>query len=235
MAKTVSLEAVRSTVKAMAARKPSAQEMHAKRPLAPTVTISRQAGVGAGTVTGRLVNLLNQREGGGGTWIEYDRQLVERIAADHNLARELVARFDERDRSWFEHFTGGIIGSATGTDMAMKSAQTIRALAWVGRAVIVGRGGQSILAGMKHVIHVRLFASDEWRARRYACEEGISHAEAELAFSRMDAERARYVKQHFGNDVGNIALYDIILNMARISTDCAAELISRAVEDRSLD
>jgi len=226
-----SLDAVRSAVRATAAGRPPERGVPAARELKPVVTVSRQAGLAASDVTTRLVTILNQRDPADTPWIEYDRQLVERVAADHNLSHHLVSRLDERDRSWFEHLAAGFTGSATGTDIAMKTAKTIRALAWIGRAIIVGRGGQSILANMPHVLHVRLFAPMAWRAEQYAHAHAASPRDAEQTLRRVDAERARYVRQHFGSDVADPSLYDLSINRSRISTSCAADLIACAVQN----
>jgi cytidylate kinase len=154
---------------------------------------------------------------------------VERVAADHNLSTDLVERLDEQDKSWFEHFTAGFTGSATGTDIAIKTAKTIRALAWVGRAIIVGRGGQSILANMSHVLHVRLYAPLEWRIEQYARMEGVTEREAEERVDELDEGRSRYVRQHFNRDVAEDGLYDLTINVARLGADRAAEVIASAV------
>ena len=225
------LEAVRSAVRATAAEPPpiSPGDRETARGLKPVVTISRQSGVGAAEVASHLVKILNERDQADTPWIEYDRQLVERVAADHNLSADLVAQLDERDRSWFEHLTAGFTGSATGTDIAMKTAKTIRALARVGRAVIIGRGGQSILANMGHVLHVRLFAPMDWRAEQYARIHGASHRDAEQALRKVDNERARYVRQHFNSDVSDGTLYDLTINMKRLQADRAAEIIAHTV------
>lgn len=229
-----SLDAVRSAVQAMVASHGGERPTSPGAGLQPVVTISRQAGVTASAVSHRLIEILNHRHPGPTPWIEYDRRLVERIAADHNLSEDLVARFDERDRSWFEHFTAGITGSATGTDLAMKGAKTIRALAKVGRAVIIGRAGQSVLAGMKHVVHVRLIAPLEWRAEQYPRDVDAAPGANEQTLRRIDAERARYVKQHFSRDVNDPLLYDLAINMARVSTDRAAHIIDEAVQGLDL-
>jgi len=226
-----SLEAVRSAVRAIAAGRPVAlpHVRETSHDVKTVVTISRQAGVGAAGVASHLVTMLNERDPADTPWIEYDRQLVERVAEDHNLSADLVAQLDERDRSWFEHLTAGFTGSATGTDIAMKTAKTIRALARVGRAVIIGRGGQSILANMNHVLHVRLFAPIAWRAEQYARIHGASHRDAEQALRQVDAERARYVRQHFNSDVSDASLYDLTINMSRLPTEITANTIAHAV------
>jgi cytidylate kinase len=234
MKDAASLDAVRSAVRAAAAGDRGEQPTVAGTALQPVVTISRQAGVTATAVSRRLAEILNQRHPGPTPWLEFGRQLVERIASDHHLSEDLVARFDEHDRSWFEHLTAGITGSATGTDIAMKSAKTIRALAKVGRAVIIGRAGQCILAGMKHVVHVRLIAPLEWRAAQYPRDVDAAPEANEQTLRRIDSERARYVKQHFGRDVNDPLLYDLCINMARVGTDRAAHIIAEAVEKLDL-
>jgi cytidylate kinase len=230
-----SLDAVRSSVKAVVAAqagRPAREAVEAG--LKPVVTISRQAGIDAAAVATKLVDVLNQRGGVDPPWLAFDRELVERVAEDHHLEQDLVTRLDEHDKSWFEHFTAGITGSATGTDIAMKTARTIRALAWVGRAVIVGRGGQSVLAGLKHVVHVRLIAPHDWRVEQYATAHETDRREAERRVEEVDAYRARYVKGHFARNLHDDLLYDITLNMARVSTDRAADVIGRMVSDLDL-
>jgi cytidylate kinase len=228
-----SLDAVRSAVRALAAgdreRPPTIGPT-----LRPVVTISREHGIKATAVAQHLVDRLNERDAVDPPWIAYDRELVERVAQDHHLAEDLVTRLDERDKSWFEHLTAGFTGTATGTDVAMKTAQTIRALAWVGRAVIVGRGGQCILAGMKHVVNVRLIAPLEWRAEQLATQREVDRREAEREIREVDGTRSRFVKSHFARDVADPFLYDITLNMTRVTSDRAADVISRLVADLDL-
>ncbi len=224
------LEAVRSAIRT-AVMPTAAGKLDEPRGVQPVITISRQAGTNVANVVDRLVMLMNQRVPGESSWISYDKELATRVADDHHLSRDLVSRLDETDKSWFEHLTAGITGDATGTDVAMKTAETILGVARLGRSIIVGRGGQAILAGFMHVVHIRLFAPLPWRAERKTKTEGVTIKEAEAALREIDNSRTRYVKHHFNQDINDPALYDVWINMSRTSADRAAEIIAATVID----
>ncbi|NNF41986.1 MAG: cytidylate kinase-like family protein [Phycisphaerales bacterium] len=193
------------------------------------VTISRQTGTDASDLATTLAESLSRRDGSGGTWFAYDRALVERVAEDHNMSRDLVASLDEHDKTWFEHLTAGLGHASTGADVALKTARTMRALARVGRAIIVGRGGQSVLHGVPAVVHVRLVAPMDWRVARYADRHALSPEEAAKAVQDTDAERARYIQHHYGTAVDDDGLYDVVINMMRVAPATAVDVIARLV------
>jgi cytidylate kinase len=196
----------------------------------PVVTVSRQAGVKGTTLARRVAETLNQRLPQERSWVAYDRELVELVAKDHALSRDLVARLDEHDKTWFEHFIGGLAGAPTGADLAMKMARTIRALAWVGRAVIVGRGAAAILGDVKRAVRVRLTAPLEWRVDELTGTRDISRRQAAAEVREMDDDRAQFVRRHFNRELDDPLLYDIVLNMARVDIDRAADVIARMVQ-----
>ncbi len=196
----------------------------------PVVTISRKAGANAAGIATRLVELLNIRDSGGQEWLRYERRLVERVAEDHDLAKELVTRFGERDRSWFRQFTAGLRGDSTEREIAGKMAQTIRALAAVGRAVIVGRGSQCLLADVPSAIHIRLTAPAAWRAEHYSMSAGEDVGRGVVAaLERSDTERAKFIRNHFNCDIDDPNLYHLTVNIAAVSADRAARMIAELV------
>ncbi|MCK4871858.1 MAG: cytidylate kinase-like family protein [Phycisphaerales bacterium] len=221
------LGAVRSAILAQAA--PEQAQADAGQP-APVITISREAAVYAPAVSSLLVELLNKRHHLDPPWIEYDRQLVERVAEDHDLSHQLIEAVQERDRSWIEHFAAGLTGSAPHMQVAMKIAQTIRGLAQVGRAVIVGRGGQVILRDMPGVYHIRLIAPEQWRIEGWAKRSGLPLAEARQWVRTTDSDRVRFVKNHFNCDPADLSLYHLIVNMSQTTVEQAAKTISRLVQ-----
>ncbi len=227
-----SLDAVRSAVRVSLVREPATtaeEEMH----LSPLLmTISRQTGTNAANITGALVAKLNELDPGDHQWLDYDHRLVDQVAQDHDLSEELVNRLGERDISWIEHFMAGFTGSTTGTDVAMKIAQTIRGLAIVGRAIIVGRGGQCVLAGIPNVIHVRLVAPLPWRVQQYVELAGVSENEAQQTVKQSDRDRERFVHNHFKQDISDPDLYHLIINVATMSIDEITELLSQYVYNR---
>jgi len=229
MKSLTSLDAVRSAVRVSVVKgsvKPMGDESH-RGPL--LMTISRQTGTNAANITSALVAKLNERDPGEHQWLDYDRRLVDQVVQDHDLSEELVNRLGERDLSWIEQFTAGFTGTATGADVAMKIAQTIRGLANVGRAVIVGRGGQCILAGVPNVLHMRLVAPQQWRVEQYTELAGVSESDAQHAVKQSDQDRVRFLRNHFKQDISDPDLYHIIINVACMSTDEVTELLSHYV------
>ncbi len=221
------LNAVRSAIVSHAKAPANVRREAAAR--TPVVTISRQAGSNAPAIVESLMHLLNQRQPHA-PWSLYDAELVQRVAEDHDLAEHLVHAVEERDRSWIEQFAGGLTGTPSDVDVAMKIAKTVRGVAAVGRAVIVGRGGQAILRGLAHVTHIRLIAPEDWRAERYAKAEGLEASKALAEIRRIDGERRRFVKLHFHQDPEDAWLYHLTLNVARTTPEQAAAAIAALVE-----
>jgi hypothetical protein len=218
--------AVSSAIRAFARTdKPTGPAAHA--PAGPVITISREAGIEAGPMARRLAERLNELQPGDPPWLSYDKELVERVAQDHELAEDLVAQFDEQDRSWIEHFAAGFSGLRSGTDIAMKTAKTIRGVARIGRAIIVGRGGSVILSGMGHARHVRLMAPIEWRAEHVAQREGIDEKDARRQLEETDDARRKYIRNHFGKDINDPSLYDVTINLRRIDDDHAVRMLEQ--------
>jgi cytidylate kinase len=224
-----SLAAVRSAVRVSVIESEEQKKAASKPAAPPVITISRQIGINAARVGQKVVTLLNQRDPREQPWIEYDRTLVEQVAQDHDLSERLVARLSERDRSWFEHFTAGLAMRSTGSDIAVKTAQTIRGLAKVGRCIIVGRGGQCILANVPNVLHVRLVAPVQWRIEQLAERAGISREHAEKTVAEGGRERIRFIRTRFNRDVADPEMYHAILNLGRMSHDVAAGTIADMV------
>ncbi|MHC5002591.1 MAG: cytidylate kinase-like family protein [Planctomycetota bacterium] len=194
------------------------------------VTISREAGIDAGAVARRLVELLDEHaEEGARGWRRFDRELVEQVAAEHQVDPEEVRSADERDERLFEHMVHGLSSTRTTSGLAVKIAQTIRHIADKGQAVIVGRGGQSILSKRGNAVHVRLVAPELWRVATFAAATGVTEAAAQRSVRRIDSERTRFVKHHFNHDPADAGLYHVVLNMARVPTEAAARAIMALV------
>jgi cytidylate kinase len=221
------LGAVRSAIRVHGA--PSAAKKGSAVQVTPVITISREAGTQASDVCSTVVSFLNEHNPGPQPWIEYDKKLVERVAQDHDLSEQLVEAVQERDRSFIERFASGLTGSTPDMQVAMKLAQTVRGLAAVGRCVIVGRGGQAILFGLPNVVHVRLVAPEAWRIEQYAKLHELTPAAARSQVRQIDNDRTRFVRNHFNRDPKDLALYDLVVNMAATTPEKAARAIAQMV------
>src|SRR5690349_13466201 len=73
----------------------------------PFVTISRQAGSGGKSLAENLAARLNALEPEAERpWTAWDREVVEKVAADHHLSADLIAQLSESGKNWVEQFFG---------------------------------------------------------------------------------------------------------------------------------
>ncbi len=200
------------------------------------VTIARETGTGAPRIAARVCELLNERHGGGDQpWLAYDKNLVEKVAEEHELAEDVIRKLDEHDQNALDEIFAAVTGQQTLHSIGMKTARTIRGLAKNGRAVVVGRGGAVILAGIPHSLHVRLVAPLEWRVRQWAKANGVDPAEARERVEQLDRERGDYVRATLNHDPNDARLYDLVINVQAFTTEHAAQVIARAVEELHVD
>jgi len=218
--------AIRALVEAGIKRASAPEGEGARRVLRPVVTISRETGAGVIAVAEQLAARLSS---GGDPWSVYDRELLERISADHDLSLRIVESLDERDKSWFEHLTAGLSFQDTGLDLPLKAARTIFGMSRAGYGIIVGRGSQMVLHGLPNVVHVRLIAPLDWRVQHICELENVSAEEAGKIIQTRDRSREQYVKRHFRRNVADPLLYHVVINRGSVDAETAAEMIEDVV------
>ena len=107
--------------------------------------------------------------------------------------------------------------------------QTIRRLGERGRVIVVGRGGMVLLRDFSDVLRVRIVASEESRAERYASEEGITFRDALHQVRISDRRRGAFVHRNYHVNWDDTALYHMVINSENTSTAMAASAIASAV------
>ena len=140
------------------------------------ITVSRQLGSLGSEIARQLCQ--------GFAWPCLDKESLEEAFRQYGLPRESVERFDEKKPGFWDLFK---------TDKArylhyMKKA--IFEFALQGSGIILGRGGQILLADLPGVLHVRVIAP--WAVRkerimkRFECDE--QHAEKILRDSDYEKD-----------------------------------------------
>jgi cytidylate kinase len=109
----------------------------------------------------------------------------------------------------------------------------VEAAARAGHAVIVGRGGQVILAGQRDVLHVRVVAPFAQRVAYVARREGLDEAAARARTQQKDQARTRYMQTQFQCQHDNPRLYDLVINTGLLDLDSAVDLIYIALERKA--
>jgi cytidylate kinase len=204
----------------------------------PFVTISREVGAGARTLAQRLCEIFNQGEPGETTeqqpWTSWDRELVEKVAADFHLRTRLIESLEQEKHSWIEDLLGSLsFDSSNETEMAVftKVATTIRALAQSGRVIIVGLGGVFLTRKMPGGVHVQLVAPLEARIQHMMKQLNLPHDQAARRVHELSKLRTAFHKRFWPGEALDPELFDVTLNTAVVSQETCAQIIARLVKD----
>ncbi len=204
------------------------------KPQFPCITISRQTGTRADIIGHKLVDILNRYSYEDSTeWTYFDKNLIEKVIEDHNLPEILMNFMDEDKVSNLKNMVNEILGNPSGWTFVRRMSETILQIARLGKAVIIGRGGNVITSKLPNVFHVRLVAPIDKRARQAQDAYELSSYHEALEFvKKEDASRRSYLKTYFLKDIEDPLLYHLVLNTAVLGYDETAELIAGSVMRR---
>jgi cytidylate kinase len=192
-------------------------EKVSQSPVEEFVCISRQVGTdGPG-----LAQDLGRRLG----WPVFDREILDEMAGDDAVRRQVYESMDQRDLSWWEESLRALMQSEfVRNDYFQKLSETLLSLARQGNCVFLGRGADLLLPESGG-IRVRLVAPLVERIKRVAKINDLTGAEAKRWIERKEAERQSYLRRHFGVEADDPVRYDIMVNVARFTRDEAIRVI----------
>ena len=210
----------------------------------PLITVTRQYAAGGSDVARRVAEALG--------WTVIDNEFVDEVARRAGLPPEDVAQREERAPGLLTRIARNLAAAsgpelATGTtagtnalpaEQAEEAAivrvtdRVIREAATHGRAVLVGRGAQAVLAARPNALHVYLVASKAWRIQFAVDHLHVDPAQVERILDDTDRDRDRYVKAHYGRARQDASLYDVTLNTERLGFPAAADIVVSEVRRR---
>lgn len=189
-------------------------------PVLPFVTISRQAGAGGTALARRLAEHLNGEAAGGERhWSVFDRELVDKVAADHHINQELVDMLERHNRTWVEEFFNGMTFEYTPSELRVfrSLVSSVRALAQAGLVILVGRGAYMITQNMPGGLHVRLVAPREHRIGTMMALRGQTQAQAADQIRWLDQEREAFLRKHWPDNPLAPERFTITFNTAALT------------------
>jgi cytidylate kinase len=202
------------------------------------LTISHQYGSGGS----RIARDLGQRL----QWAVWEKEIVRKIATQYKVSEEYVEAKDERVDSFIERMVGlfgmGGFESAyevppplwlTDAQLARMTRSIVEDVAKEGRAIIVGRAGNLILADHPRTLHVFILAPLPVRIGRVMETEGLTHAAAEQRVAGMDKLRADYVRTFYHADWRDPGHYHLVIDSGVWEEGGTTELITWALERAS--
>jgi len=201
----------------------------------PVITVTRQYGAGGSDVARRLAGQLG--------WTVIDNEFVEEVAKRAGLPEATVAAHEERAPSLMQRLVRTLATASpevfipAGTAVAPTEEEIVRVTARVigeaaehGRAVLVGRGAQAVLAsaGPDDALHVWVTAPRADRVLTVMRRLGVDADEAARTMDATDAARDRYVERWHQRRRQDPANYHLTLNTAWLGYDGAADLVALA-------
>ena len=206
---------------------------------APTViTISRQVGSGGDEIAFKVSKILG--------YSYFDKSLMLDAAKGIGVSEEEIADFSE-DNYKVKGFVDKILQRKKPVIMShtlKDDAQCRKALdeeeclsviqvvigglASRGKTVIVGRGGQAILQHKTGVLHVRIVAPVEIRAKRIMKSEGLSQEDALKLIEDNDKAQAEYLHRFYNINWEDPNIYDVVLNTGKMNFDISTKVIVAA-------
>lgn len=196
----------------------------------PLVTISRQHGTGGDLIAMRTSQILTEMNHGKQPWLVVDKEIAERVLREHHLPKEITRFLSEEERDSIQNEVEALWGISLPVEtMVDKMTRTIIHIAKMGHVVFLGHATQVIAAKYPRALHVRIIGSLENRVKRVMERKKCSRDVALTEVKDTDHTRHHFVETHFHINVDNPLLYDMTLNVDRISQEEAAHTIARLV------
>jgi len=100
------------------------------------------------------------------------------------------------------------------------------------RAVIIGRGGSFLLEGVPFCLRARLVAPLELRIGRIMERESLSRVAAERLITRVDGDRACFIKANYGCEWNEDRFYDMTLNTGSLTYSQVEDILAEALGEK---
>jgi cytidylate kinase len=199
----------------------------------PFVTISREFGCEALPLAQKLVEVLNERCRPSIPWVAYDRELLDKVAQELHLHRDIVESLDGRRRDEMSELFDTILNRKVDDAVVFrKLAEVIRSIALHGHAVIVGRGSALTTQDLKTGLHVRLVAPYGWRVHKVASDRNLAYRDAERIVDQGERERHHYIATFFALDPDQPFHWDLTIDNSRFNLAQIAEIVFAALSVR---
>jgi cytidylate kinase len=98
-----------------------------------------------------------------------------------------------------------------------------------------GHAGHLLLRGVGHVLRVRIIMPMGQRVPLAVREHGLAEGAAEGFIRKRDEERASWTRFLYGIEWGDPSLYDITLNLEKLTVDAACNLIATMVQRKEFE
>jgi cytidylate kinase len=192
----------------------------------------------SGTARGAACIALSRLPGAGGAelgqavadgldYTFFGIEIVDQIARERNVERQLVAGLDEHVRSAIERYVLDALRPFNEDHYLKQVVRTVTTLAERGGAVFLGRGTTFILPP-ERCLRVLVVAPVDQRLERIAKAENLRPKDALERLAYQEEERRAFYKHHFHADPDHPAGYDLVVNTGTLGLENAGDLVIEA-------
>lgn len=206
-------------------------EREKKKEVFPCITISRQTGSGSYEVSERLIKILDQHsKDSEQKWTYFNKELIQKVIEDHNLPKIVSDYLAESKYSHINDAVYELLGvKPSDWTLVQKTTETILQIGRMGKAIIVGRGGNIITSKLPNAFHIRLVAPLDKRIQHVRNVFNFSRDKAIEYINKEDKARNHYIKTYFFHNADDVNLYHLVLNTGLLNYDEAAKIIASVV------
>jgi cytidylate kinase len=204
----------------------------------PFVTISRQTGTGGHALADTMLKTFAEHEDVDlfSGWRIYDRSICEMAVEDRRFAGSLDSLLEEEYRSRATDFFHQMLRSTAAQTMVMDRVfLVVRAIAGMGKVIIVGRAGSHVTEDIPQGVSLRVIAPEEFRIARVMEVHRLTEKEARAGSRRRDTDRARLLRTHFGADINDPTGYDVTWNVGSASYEEIAQATAALIRWRNIE
>jgi len=158
----------------------------------------------------------------------FSRDILIDISKKFNISELRLIRAVEDAPSFLEKYTFG-----RDKYIAYIRAEILDNLA-KDNMVYHGFAGHFFIGDIPHVLKVRITADMELRLERMMKREGVSREKAAWLVKQVDEERKRWSVKLYGIDTWDCRLYDMVINIGKITIHHAVDMICQTVRQTAL-
>jgi len=197
----------------------------AHRSEGPWITISTQ--LGAGGV--ELAQGLGARLG----WQVFDKEILGEIAKSTNTREKVLSRLDDHAVGAFEDYVAHLFvpGNLGRSAYVLEMMRVLWAIARQGQAIMLGRGANWLL-DPRCGLRVRAIAPVDKRVSWLKRTQAMPAAEAIRRVEEDNADRARFMRQVYKQDIDDPLGYDLVVNLGTLDLEPAVEVVAAALSHK---
>jgi len=197
-----------------------------KEGILPVITISREKRSGGRTIAYMVAKKL------GSPWKVYHKEIIDKIAAEEKLEKELVEEIDEKRLSLTDQLINDFFGKRylSLSRYYKDLVKVISEIAHRGYAIIVGRGAEYLIP---HALKIRILGDMEHRINIAMKYDKLSRQKAINFLKKCDEERDEFIKNLYHHDPKKAHHYDLVIKIGpNLSLKDGADLIVRLAKKR---